>query len=147
MGVWLSVNVKLDELHQAASVGNTDEILRLWRKSGSTLDVEHKDDLEMTPLHWAALNGHGEACRVLVSTCSANADSRDYWGNTPLMRAAAKSRFQCVEVLLELGADITLRSYKDKAALDWAREEGHVEVAALLAEAERIPEIKSANKV
>jgi hypothetical protein len=135
-----------EELRKAASDGKTDEILRLWRENGDTLDVEHKDAFFVrTPLHWAAVYGHGEACRALVSTCCANIDSRNSNGMTPLMCAAVHNNLQCVEVLLELGANITARGY-GKTALELARELRRAEVAALL-EAASFTMVKSALKV
>jgi ankyrin repeat protein len=142
----MSAKVKGEELANAAWKGNTDEILRLWRENGATLDVEHRGGNGWTPLHWAAWNGHGEACRALVSTCRANVDSRNSWGVTPLILAAFHNELQCVEVLLEVGADIALRGDEDKTALERARERGHAEVAALL-ESASITLVKSANKV
>jgi ankyrin repeat protein len=136
------------ELKQAAFQGNTDEILRLWRENGSTLDVEYRDIRGWAPLHWAALHGHEEACRALVSTCRADVDCPDVGGFTPLIATAAKNKPQCAEVLLELGADIARRdNNKNMTALEIAREKGHAEVAAFLEAAGRIPEIKSAHKV
>jgi ankyrin repeat protein len=144
----MSTKVMGEELENAAQHGMTDEILRLWRENGATLDVEHKDHNGWTPLHYAAQFGRGEACRALISTCRANIDSRTSGGGTPLMWAAYTNKLRCVEVLLELGADITLRGgYEDKTALESARKNGHAEVAALLEAAERIPELKSALKV
>jgi len=134
------------ELERAAEDGKTDEILRLWRENGATLDVEHKGGDGWTPLHLAAYKGHGEACRALVSTCGANVDSRNDWGSTPLILAAAHNNLQCVEVLLELGANITAQDNNRMTALEWARARGHTEVAAIL-ESAAIPLIKSALKV
>jgi ankyrin repeat protein len=136
-----------EQLFSAADEGNTDEILRLWRENGDTLDVEHEDGFS-PPLHCAAARGHGEACRALISTCRANVDCRNSSGWTPLMWAAYNNKLQCVEVLLELGADIAIRdNAKKRTALEWARKRGFAEVVALLEAAERIPDIKSANKV
>jgi ankyrin repeat protein len=143
----MSAKVRGKELEQAAWDGKTDEILRLWRENGDTLDVAYIGCFGGTPLHFAARNGQGEACRVLVSTCRVNIDSLDSYGWTPLIVAANYNELQIVEVLLELGADIALRDADDKTALDRAREGGHAEVAALLESAEWIPEIKSANKI
>jgi ankyrin repeat protein len=142
-----AAKVNGQELEGAAKWGNTDEILRLWRENGATLDVEHKNVHGWTPLHWAAANGHGEACRALISTCGANVDSRDSFGITPLMDAAYLNRLQCVEVLLELGADITPRNNGDMTALERARMYGHAEIVALLEAAGLSPLIKSALKV
>jgi len=135
------------ELERAAEDGKTDEILRLWRENGATLDVEHKGGDGWTPLHLAAYKGHGEACRALVSTCGANVDSRNDWGSTPLILAAAHNNLQCVEVLLELGANITARDNNCKTALFLAQMRDHAEIASFLTEAGRSPMVKSALKV
>jgi ankyrin repeat protein len=141
----MSAKVKGEKLKDAAYEGKTDEILRLWEENGATLDVEHEDCIGWTPLHVAARYGHGEACRVLISTCRATVDVRDYGGCTPLMNAAYWNSLQCVEVLLEMGADITLQN-NDMTALEFAREKGHAEVVAIL-EAASITMVKSARKV
>jgi ankyrin repeat protein len=139
--------VKGYELERAAQHGMADEILRLWRKYGDTLDVEHKGRGGWTPLHWTVWKGHGEACRALVSTCGANVDSRISTGSTPLIVAASYNHLQCVEVLLELGADLALRNVAGVTALDCARKFPNSEVAALLESAEKSPMVKSANKL
>jgi len=53
-------------------------------------------------------------------------------GYTALHCAAYWGRLAITELLLELGADPTLRSKEGKTALDYAREEGKSEVVALL---------------
>jgi hypothetical protein len=55
-------------------------------------------------------------------------------GYTALHCAAYWGRLAITELLLELGADPTLRSKEGKTALDYAREEGKSEVVALLSE-------------
>ena len=55
-------------------------------------------------------------------------------GYTALHCAAYWGRLAITELLLELGADPTLRSKEGKTALDYAREEGKIEVVALLSE-------------
>jgi ankyrin repeat protein len=142
-----TVKVKGQELETAAFEGKTDEILRLWRDNGLALDVEHKDSNGSTPLHVAAARGRADACRALVSTCGANVDSRDSIGWTPLMRAARFNYLQCVEVLVELGADIALQNEADLTALEYAQVYPNAEVAAFLESAERIPMVKSALKI
>jgi ankyrin repeat protein len=140
----MAAKVKGNELLWAASDGKTDEILRLWKENGETLDVEFQFSGGWTPLLCAATNGYVEACRALISTCHANVDCRNDFGYTPLMLAARYGYPQCVEVLLELGADITLRDNVDVTALEYARDDS--EVAALL-ESASITMVKSALKV
>jgi ankyrin repeat protein len=135
------------KLYSAAYEGNTDKILHLWRANSDRLDVEYKMIPNWTPLLWAAHKGHAGACRVLISTCCANINHRDCGGWTPLIVAAENNKVHCVEVLLELGADITPRdNVNNWTALEWARAKGHAEVVALL-EWAATPMIKSALKV
>ncbi|CAI5992045.1 unnamed protein product, partial [Closterium sp. NIES-64] len=53
-------------------------------------------------------------------------------GATPLMVAAGKGRAEEVEMLLSLGADVTLTSDEGSTALDWARMYGHEAVCRIL---------------
>ncbi len=48
--------------------------------------------------------------------------------------AAADGNLAIAKRLLEGGADVTLRDYLGKTAIDWAREQGKSEVVALLSE-------------
>ena len=57
-------------------------------------------------------------------------------GCTALIFAAARGQLECVRLLLEAGADTTLRGECEwadkKTALEWAEINGHAEVTALL---------------
>ena len=72
---------------------------------------------------WASFHGV-----ISVVSCLQNL------GYTALHCAAYWGRLAITELLLELGADPTLRSKEGKTALDYAREEGKSEVVALLSE-------------
>ncbi|XP_077256086.1 3'-5' RNA helicase YTHDC2 [Temnothorax americanus] len=51
---------------------------------------------------------------------------------TPLMAAAARGCINTTEQLLNLGANLNLRSANDWAALDWAKSRNHTECAELI---------------
>jgi ankyrin repeat protein len=134
------------DLYHAASRGDIDDILRLWEEHGDQLDVEWEDEHGFKPLHVAATGSHPDACRVLVRACRANIDSRAQNRTTPLILAVASNNTKCVEVLLELGADVTLRDNENDTALDTARHFGYTRMPALLERA-ATPMVKSALKV
>jgi len=46
-------------------------------------DVNAKDDLGATPLHWATVNGHKEIVELLIGE-GADINARDRRGSTPL---------------------------------------------------------------
>jgi ankyrin repeat protein len=55
-------------------------------------------------------------------------------GETALYRSAWYGYLAVTKLLLEGGADPTLRTKSGRTALDWARENGKSEVVALLSE-------------
>lgn len=72
-----------------------------------------------TPLHYAATRGHREMMRLLLNN-DAYLDSEAADGTTPLMLAAFSAPPLAVKLLLEEGADPTLRNNANESALDIA---------------------------
>lgn len=48
------------------------------------------------------------------------------------MVAAARGNYDVTEQLLNLGANVNIRSSNEMTALEWAKKQGHIEVAELL---------------
>ncbi|KAL5702075.1 hypothetical protein ACHQM5_027336 [Ranunculus cassubicifolius] len=85
-------------LHYAA--GNK-KLLHLLVSRGANVDVMSPAG---TPLERAALNGDHEAIEVLLNYhANPNLNYRDVW--TPLLASLQAHSFQCVQLLLEAGAD------------------------------------------
>ena len=81
----------------------------------------------------AALKNHLHCVRVLLEHGAAHSDtgdSSDSW--TPTMLAAAGGHGEIINVLLEAGADHTLRDADGKTAADYAAGNGHHEIARKL---------------
>jgi ankyrin repeat protein len=76
----------------------------------------------VTALHMAAAGGSLEAARILLDA-GATVNARDIRGITPLTFAVATDRPQpaLIRLLVERGADPTLRSHAGESAADWAR--------------------------
>ncbi|MCF8208480.1 MAG: ankyrin repeat domain-containing protein [Rhodoferax sp.] len=72
-----------------------------------------------TPLHYAATGGHVDVIRLLLEHF-AYIDAASPNGSTPLMMAAMYGTPAAVKVLLEAGADPTLRNEIQLSALDFA---------------------------
>ena len=69
------------------------------------IKLRTKDKLEGgTPLHWAALEGHAEICKILLDN-HVEKNPRTNDGRTPLNIAASKGHFKVCQVLLQNNVD------------------------------------------
>ena len=67
-----------------------------------------------------------------IAQDSAAVDAISKSGFTALIRAAYRGNPECVRLLLEAGADASLRGKDSRTALEHAEARGHAAVAALL---------------
>jgi len=87
-------------------------------------DITSKNNMGETALHQAAKRGRLEAATVLLEN-SAEIDARDNYHRTPLMMAAANCRnAEVIDLLVEKGADLTLKERTGKTALELAKANG-----------------------
>ena len=117
----LEERFELGQLHQAAAHGNIDEIKRLLRSDHLKL-INVFDELSLTPLMHAAMNGQVAAVKLLLAAgANVNAHDNPRIGNTAINEVAGDGTFEIIEVLLEAGADPTIRGWMNLNALDRAR--------------------------
>lgn len=90
---------------------------------GIKLDAKDKDGF--TALHWAAWSGMPQSTILLVSRGGLDLNAQENSGYTPLMLAAMRGNAATVSLLLELGADPTLKNADGQTALDIATEKGN----------------------
>ncbi len=83
------------------------------------------------PLHYAATNSHLEVMRLLLDA-HAYIDAASPNGTTPLMMAAHYGSAFAVKLLLEAGADPTLKNMQDLSALDFANRGTRTESADII---------------
>ena len=89
-----------------------------------------------TPLHYAATGGHLDVMNLLLEH-HAYIDAESPNKTTPLMMAAQYGSAQAVKLLLEAGADATLRNQLGLTAIDFANKGGRSDSAELIAAARR----------
>lgn len=89
-----------------------------------------------TPLHYAATGGHVAIIRLLLDH-HAYIDAASPNGTTPLMMAAMYGTLDALRLLLEAGADPTLKNIQGLNAIAFARKVQREEAALLVAAAVR----------
>jgi ankyrin repeat protein len=88
------------------------------------------------PLHYAATNGHLETMELLLEN-HAYIDAESPNGTTPLMMAAMYGSEAAVKLLLDAGADPTLRNQLGMTAIDFATKASRRDAAEMIAAARR----------
>ncbi|GAC1601009.1 MAG: ankyrin repeat domain-containing protein [Ramlibacter sp.] len=89
-----------------------------------------------TPLHYAATHGHLDIINFLLENY-AYIDAESPNRTTPLMMAAMYGSAQAVKLLLDAGADPTLRNEQGLSAIDFANKAGRRDSAELIAAVRR----------
>ena len=69
----------------------------------------------------ASSYGHTDICRYLLHTCGAQSVNTEIFGWTALHSAASHNYLEVVNVLLEFGADPSIKNSDGLTALDYAR--------------------------
>lgn len=95
------------------------------------------------PLHYAASGGHVEILQLLLGK-HAYIDAASPNETTPLMMAAMYGNVQAVKVLLEAGADSTIKNSLGLTAIDFARRVGRLDSVELIANHIRANRLKGA---
>ncbi|HJV82735.1 ankyrin repeat domain-containing protein [Noviherbaspirillum sp.] len=81
-----------------------------------------------TPLHYAAAIGNNDIVQILLDK-SAYIDAESPNKTTPIMMAARGGHILTVKLLLDEGADATLKNELGMSAIDFAEKHGHKDIA------------------
>ncbi|KAF3179855.1 hypothetical protein TWF788_006859 [Orbilia oligospora] len=111
----------------SAAVKGQEPVLELLLKTDK-VDPDSRDEIERTPLSYAAEFGREGIVERLLETGKANPNLRDRTGATPLLHAAARGQEGIVKILLERGnVDPDTRDRKGRTPLsyvvEWGRED------------------------
>ncbi|MDZ7720576.1 MAG: ankyrin repeat domain-containing protein [Balneolaceae bacterium] len=113
-----------------ASFNGHSEIVEFLIEQGAV--VQNQNSEGRTPLMFAASGPFPETVELLLEN-GADPNIKDsVEGWTPLMYAAAEGNVEVIEVLLDYNADVSLLDSDGESAADFARNNGHSEVVALL---------------
>ena len=95
-------------------------------------EIDTKDSSGRTALMYAASGPFVETVELFLKRGAEVNVQGTLEGFTPLMTAAAEGQAEVVRQLLDHGADRSLKDTDGDTALTFARQNGHVEVVALL---------------
>lgn len=114
---------------------NGDTALMIASYKGDVAAVKALLDKEAEPnntgwtaLHYAAAVGNDEIVQMLLDA-SAYIDAGSPNNTTPIMMAARAGKIQTVKLLLDSGADVTLKNDVGMTAIDLARKFDHDDIA------------------
>ena len=86
-----------------------------------------------TPLHLAALEGHTEAVRFLI-TAGSNLHHENHLGRTPLLEATRGGHMEVLHVLVQAGANVSAMDTAGNSALHLAAAYNHIGAIKVLVE-------------
>ncbi|MEZ0261321.1 MAG: ankyrin repeat domain-containing protein [Alphaproteobacteria bacterium] len=116
--VWRDVSIDCMEdtpLHAAAGQGHI-AVMKELLKAGA--DINKTIEENWTPVLQAAMDGQGDAIRFLAAQGAKLDEKETFFGHTALHKAARLGHVDSVAVLIEKGADRTIKDRHGKRALD-----------------------------
>ncbi|XP_026501384.1 NF-kappa-B inhibitor cactus-like [Vanessa tameamea] len=128
------------QLHIAAVHGCEKSVGTLIRVCPDKAWLDVPNDYGHTPLHLAVMSGHAVVTRMLVRA-GASLAMRDVSGETPLHKAVAGKRLECLKALLsavpehpprKLSTILNQKNYKGQTCVHLAATAGHIESLQVL---------------
>lgn len=120
-------------IHYAAEYQDSSEKIHGLVDLGA--NVNGRDYLSWTPLHWSSWRGHLSSLDALLA-CGADITARTLDGNAAMMLAVANNSHECVHRLVEAGADCSVVRDSQWNILHYAALGGSVDTLRSLANAD-----------
>lgn len=97
----------------------------LQRLADMDADLDLADIHDMTPLAYAAKNGHEDVVRLLLETDQVELKPSYSGEKTALWLAVDQNHMGIIDQLIDKGVDVHLKNYRDHGLLDLAIRRGH----------------------
>ncbi|MCQ2821174.1 MAG: ankyrin repeat domain-containing protein [archaeon] len=115
-------------LLECARFDELDELKKAM-KDMKDLNVNYKDFRGNTALHMASANGHSEMVLYLLKELKCNINETNNSNSTALSWAALNGQKDVVNILLNNGADTTIKNKSGKTASEEAYNSGYYEIS------------------
>lgn len=127
------MNARDIDLEASAKNGDTALMIACFKGNRPAVDALLAKGAEVnrpgwTPLHYAASIGNNELVKILLDR-SAYIDAESPNKTTPMMMAARGGHILTVKLLLDEGADATLKNDLGMSAIDFAEKFNHKDIA------------------
>jgi ankyrin repeat protein len=93
---------------------NSGDCRHLTRTIRTTPDINVRDSYGRTALHYAALNGHSDAARILIHNGADVNPLALNDGASPLHYACLNGHFHTASLLLSQGADVAVQTRRER---------------------------------
>jgi ankyrin repeat protein len=117
-----------NKLIQACENGTIEDVKSLVENGA---DVNAKNVLKMTPLHFACKNGNLETVKFLFDN-GADVNAKNVLKMTPLHFACKNGNLETVKFLVGKGADVNVKDNDEMTPFDYLNEENRAQVNQLL---------------
>lgn len=129
----LLLNARDVDIEARAKNGDTALMIACFKGNRAAVDALLAKGAEVnrpgwTPLHYAAAIGNNDIVKVLLDK-SAYIDAESPNKTTPMMMAARGGHIMTVKLLLDEGADATLKNELGMSAIDFAEKFNHKDIA------------------
>lgn len=129
----LLLNARDVDIEARAKNGDTALMIACFKGNRAAVDALLAKGAEVnrpgwTPLHYAAAIGNNDIVKVLLDK-SAYIDAESPNKTTPMMMAARGGHILTVKLLLDEGADATLKNELGMSAIDFAEKFNHKDIA------------------
>ena len=119
-----------NDIHVEAAKGNLENLQTLLSSNPELVNLIDKMDYG-TPLHWAAVYGQAESCKLLLGH-GADVKLVDELGHSALVWAIDGGEPGIVELLIAHGVDVNQKDQEGRTPLDVALRKKEDESAAIL---------------
>ena len=124
-------------LHYAAYFGQ-EGTLDLLLQSEVTETGPGEEESVTTPLHCGLVSGSEQCLQILLAHSSAQVNTADPAGHSPLHIAAGKNLLNSTKLLISKGAEVNAKDSKGQTPLMMAAAGGHTGIIEVLMETERM---------
>ncbi|KAL8887444.1 MAG: hypothetical protein Q9215_004979 [Flavoplaca cf. flavocitrina] len=124
---------QMTPIHYAAEYQDCFEHIQGLTELGARIDG--RDYMGWTPLQWAAWRGHLFSLHALLQ-CGADVNSQTLDGNAAIMLAVANNSHECVQMLIQAGADCSVVRHSQWNILHYAAIGGSIDTVYSLKSAD-----------